>query len=139
MITQRHASPHDGIASKAPEYEADGSGRQTGPPEVRAVSRARGTGSAGAAAVRFCHRPAAGLLVTSAPGTFRYRGGICRDVRRLGRGQRAAFTVHAIAAARAAGRTLKLRATATAPGARTAFGADRIAVIAQSFAGTGRG
>jgi choice-of-anchor A domain-containing protein len=98
---------------------------------------ARGTGSDGAEAVRFCHRPPADLLITSAPGTFLYRGRVCRDVSRLGRGQRASFTVHAIAAARAAGRTLRLRATATAPDARPAAGSDRIAVIAQSFAGTG--
>ncbi len=98
---------------------------------------ARGTGIDGAESVRFCHRPPAGLLMTSAPGTFRYRGRVCRDVGRLARGQRASFTVHAIAAARAAGRTLRLRATATAPDARPAAGSDRIAVIAQSFAGTG--
>jgi choice-of-anchor A domain-containing protein len=100
---------------------------------------ARGTGSAGADAVRFCHRVPSGLLMTSAPGTFRFRGRVCRDVARLRAGQRASFTVHAIAAARAAGRTLALRATATAPEAPIARGSARIAVIAQSFAGTGRG
>jgi hypothetical protein len=98
---------------------------------------ARGTGRDGAASVRFCHRPPARLLMTSAPGTFRYRGRVCRDVRRLARGQRAAFTVHAIPAASAGGRTLPLRATATAPDARPATASDRIAVVAQSFAGTG--
>jgi hypothetical protein len=75
--------------------------------------------------------------MTSAPGAFRYRGSVCRDVRRLARGQRAAFTVHAIPASSAGGRTLALRATASAPGARRAAGSDRIAVIAQSFVGTG--
>jgi choice-of-anchor A domain-containing protein len=99
----------------------------------------RGTGSDGAESVRFCHRVPAGLLMTSAPGTFRFRGRVCRDVTRLRAGQRASFTVHAIAAARAAGRTLALRATASAPDAATALGSARIAVIAQSFAGTGRG
>jgi hypothetical protein len=79
------------------------------------------------------------MLVTSAPGTFRYRGRVCRDVRRLARGQRAGFTVYAIPAARAGGQTLLLRATATAPGARPAAGSDRIAIVAQSFAGTGCG
>ena len=74
--------------------------------------------------------------MTSAPGTFRYRGRVCRDVARLARGQRASFTVHAIPAASAGGRTLPLRATATAPEARPAR-PDRIAVVAQSFAGTG--
>jgi choice-of-anchor A domain-containing protein len=100
---------------------------------------ARGAGRHGAEAVRFCHRLPAGLLMTSAPGTFRYRGRVCRDVASLRPGQRAAFTVRAIAAASAGGRTLHLRATATAPGARLAIGSDRMAVVAQSFAGTGRG
>jgi hypothetical protein len=68
-----------------------------------------------------------------------YRGRVCRDVSPLRPGQTASFTVHAIAAARAAGRTLTLLATAAAPGAALAVGSDRIAVIAQSFAGTGRG
>ena len=98
---------------------------------------ARGTGSDGAQSVRFCHRPPARLLMTSAPGTFRYRGRVCRDVSRLRAGQRAAFTVHAIPASSAGGRTLRLRATATAPDARPATGSDRIAVVAQTFAGTG--
>jgi hypothetical protein len=98
---------------------------------------ARGTGRDGARSVRFCHRPPARLLMTSAPGTFRYRGRVCRDVRRLGRGQRAAFTVHAIPAASAGGRTLPLRATATAPDARPAAASERIAVAEQSFVGTG--
>ena len=98
---------------------------------------ARGTGTDGAESVRFCHRPPARLLVTSAPGTFRYRGRVCRDVRRLARGQRAAFTVHAIPASSAGGRTLPLRATATAPDARPAVGSDRLAVVAQSFVGSG--
>lgn len=98
---------------------------------------ATGTGRDGARAVRFCHRPPARLLVTSAPGTFPYRGRVCRDVHRLARGQRAAFTVHAIPAASAGGRTLPLRATATAPDARPATASRRIAVAAQSFVGTG--
>ncbi|MGZ4271892.1 MAG: choice-of-anchor A family protein [Solirubrobacteraceae bacterium] len=98
---------------------------------------ARGTGSDGAVSVRFCHRPPARLLMTSAPGTFRYRGRVCRDVSRLARGQQASFVVNAIPASSAGGRTLALRATASAPDARTAVGRDRIAVIAQSFVGTG--
>jgi hypothetical protein len=100
---------------------------------------ARGTGRDGAESVRFCHRVPAGLLMTSAPGTFRYRGRLCRDVSRLRPGQRASFTVHAIAAASAGGRTLRLPATAAAPGARIATDLGHIAVIAQSFVGTGRG
>jgi choice-of-anchor A domain-containing protein len=100
---------------------------------------ARGAGTDGADSVRFCHRPPAGLLVTSAAGTFRYRGQVCRDVRRLARGQQASFVVRAIPAASAGGRMLRLRATATAPDAQTARASDRMAVIAQSFAGTGRG
>jgi choice-of-anchor A domain-containing protein len=98
---------------------------------------ARGTGRDGAHSVRFCHRPPARLLMTSAPGAFRYRGRVCRDVRRLARGQRAGFTVNAIPAASAGGRTLPLRATATAPDARPAAASRRIAVAAQSFVGTG--
>jgi choice-of-anchor A domain-containing protein len=99
---------------------------------------ARGTGSDGARSVRFCHRPPPPLLMTSAPGTFRYRGRVCRDVSRLARGQQASFVVNAIPAASAGGRTLPLLATATAPDARPAVGSGRIAVAAQSFAGTGR-
>jgi hypothetical protein len=98
---------------------------------------ARGTGRAGARSVRFCHRPPARLLLTSAPGTFRYRGRVCRDVSHLRSGQRAGFTVNAIPAASAGGRTLPLLATATAPEAQPAAGSDRIAVVAQSFGGTG--
>jgi choice-of-anchor A domain-containing protein len=98
---------------------------------------ARGTGRDGARSVRFCHRPPARLLMTSAPGTFRYRGRVCRDVRRLGRGQRVGFTVNAIPASSAGGRSLPLRATATAPDARPAAASERIAVAAQSFVGTG--
>jgi choice-of-anchor A domain-containing protein len=98
---------------------------------------ARGTGKDGAESVRFCQRPPPRLLMTSAPGTFRHRGRVCRDVSRLRRGQRASFVVHAIPASSAGGRRLRLLATATAPEARPAVGSDRIAVIAQSFAGTG--
>ncbi|HEX6696694.1 MAG TPA: choice-of-anchor A family protein [Solirubrobacteraceae bacterium] len=98
---------------------------------------ARGAGSDGARSVRFCHRPPARLLMTSAPGTFRWRGQVCRDVSRLARGQQTSFVVHAIPAASAGGRTLALRATATAPDARPAVAGDRIAVVAQTFAGSG--
>ncbi len=98
---------------------------------------ARGTGRDGARSVRFCHRPPPLLLMTSAPGTFRYRGRVCRDVSRLARGRRAAFTVNAIPASSAGGRRLALRATATAPDARPAAGSARIVVAAQSFAGSG--
>ena len=45
--------------------------------------------------------------------------------------------MNAIPASSAGGRTLPLLATATAPDARPAVGADRIAVVAQTFAGTG--
>jgi hypothetical protein len=98
---------------------------------------ARGTGRDGAHAVRFCHRPPARLLMTAAPGTFRSHGRVCRDVSRLALGQRASFTVHAIAASSAGGRTLALRATATAPDALPAAGSTHIAVVAQSFVGSG--
>ena len=99
---------------------------------------ARGTGSDGAASVRFCHRPPARLLVTSAPGTFRYRGRVCRDVSRLR--ARAARGVHR---ARHPGRERRRahaarcsrRPRRPTPGRRR--GRDRIAVVAQTFAGTG--
>jgi hypothetical protein len=122
-------------ANVAVSVDAPAVARVGEPVSYRVV--ARGTGRDGARSLRFCHRPPARLLMTSAPGTFRYRGRVCRDMRRLSRGQRAAFTVHAIPAASAGGRSLPLRATATAPDARPAAGSDRIAVLAQSFVGTG--
>jgi choice-of-anchor A domain-containing protein len=128
LVTRRPASVAVGV-------DAPSSARVGEPVAYRVV--ARGTGRDGARAVRFCHRPPARLLMTSAPGTFRYRGRVCRDVSRLARGQRASFVVHAIPASSAGGRTLPLRATATAPEARPATGRDRLAVIAQAFAGTG--
>jgi choice-of-anchor A domain-containing protein len=122
-------------ANVAVAVQAPAVARVGDPVSYRVV--ARGTGSDGARAVRFCHRPPARLLMTSAPGTFRYRGRVCRDVSRLARGQQASFVVHAIPASSAGGRIVPLLATATAPDARLAVGADRIAVAAQSFAGTG--
>jgi choice-of-anchor A domain-containing protein len=122
-------------ANIAVGVQAPTSARVGEPVAYRVV--ARGTGRDGARSVRFCHRPPARLLMTSAPGTFRYRGRVCRDVSRLARGQQASFVVHAIPASSAGGRTLLLRATATAPDARPAAGSERIAVAAQSFAGTG--
>jgi hypothetical protein len=62
---------------------------------------------------------------------------VCRDVSRLAPRQRASFVVHAILASSAGGRTLPLRATASAPDAQAAVGRDRIAVVAQTFAGSG--
>jgi choice-of-anchor A domain-containing protein len=122
-------------ANIAVGVQAPASARVGEPVAYRVV--ARGTGSDGARSVRFCHRPPARLLMTSAPGAFRYRGRVCRDVSRLARGQQASFVVHAIPASSAGGRTLPLRATAIAPDARPAVGSDRLAVVAQSFAGTG--
>jgi choice-of-anchor A domain-containing protein len=128
LVVRRPASV--AVAVRAPALARVGE-----PVAYRVV--ATGTGSEGARAVRFCHRPPARLLMTAAPGTFRYRGRVCRDVSRLARGQRASFVVRAIPASSAGGRTLRLRATASAPDARTAVGRDRIAVVAQAFAGTG--
>lgn len=97
-----------------------------------------GTGRAGARSVRFCHRPPAGLLVASAPGAFRVRGGLlCRDVRRLRKGQRASFLVRAVPAARTAGRTLGLRTTAAAPGAPPSRAATPMRVLARAYDGRG--
>jgi hypothetical protein len=128
LVVRRPASV--AVAVRAPALARVGE-----PVAYRVV--ATGTGRDGARAVRFCHRPPARLLVTSAPGAFRYHGRVCRDASRLARGQRASFVVHAIPASSAGGRTLPLRATASAPDARTVVGRDRIAVVAQASAGTG--
>lgn len=97
-----------------------------------------GTGRSGARFVRFCHRPPAGLLVSSAPGGFRIRGGLlCRDVRRLRKGRRASFLVRVVPAARAAGRTLALRTTAAAPGAPPSRASTPMRVLARAYDGRG--
>ncbi len=94
-------------------------------------------GSLGAAFVRICQRPPAGLSVTSARGTFRRHGSICRDVDRIARRGSAGFTVEAIPMAAVAGRTLVLPATASAPGLATAHGSDAVAIHARRFEGNG--
>jgi len=97
-----------------------------------------GTGRTGARFVRFCHRPPAGLLVSSAPGAFHARGGLlCRDVRRLRKGQRASFRVRVVPAARTAGRTLGLRATAQAPGAPSSRASTPMRVLDRAYDGRG--
>lgn len=96
--------------------------RITAPRTVRVGQRfayrvvATGGTPAGAAFVRICHRPAADLLVTAHPGAVRRGGALCRDVRRLRRGARAGFTVHAIGRRQTPGPLRRLRATADAPG-----------------------
>lgn len=96
-----------------------------------------GTGRRGARFVRFCHRPPAGLLVSSAPGAFRRGDLLCRDVPRLGRGQRSSFAVRAVAAASAAGRRLRLGVTALAPGAPPSRTSIPLRVLAGGFGGRG--
>jgi len=93
--------------------------------------------SAAALFVRVCQRAPAGLLITAAPGTFRSNGEICRDVNAIPRGGATGFTVHAIPAATAAGRTLVLPAEASAPGLQTAHGQDAVAIVAEGFSGNG--
>ena len=97
---------------------------------------ARGTGSDGARSVRFCHRPPARLLMTSAPGTFRYRGRVCRDVSawRAGSAPPSPSTRSRRRAPAGARCALRRRPPRPTRGRR---GADRIAVVAQTFAGTG--
>jgi hypothetical protein len=57
-----------------------------------------GAGRAGADAARVCTRVPASFTATRAPGTFRYQGMRCLDVRGLGRGQRRSFLVYAVPA-----------------------------------------
>ena len=99
--------------------------------------RASVGGAAGAMFVRICQRPPGGLLVTSAPGTFRSKGEICRDVDSIAHNGSAGFTVQAIPAAAAAGRTLVLPAQASAPGLHTAHGQDAVAIVAEALKGNG--
>ncbi|HTA31807.1 MAG TPA: hypothetical protein VK721_00105 [Solirubrobacteraceae bacterium] len=80
---------------------------------------------------------APGLLVTSAPGTFRYRGSICRDLSSVARSGSAGFTVYAVPSVGTAGRTLSLPAQASAPGVATAHGHDSVAVGSEGFKGNG--
>jgi len=96
-----------------------------------------GTGRQGARFVRFCHRPLPGLLVSSAPGAFRRGGRLCRDVRRLRPGQRASFLVHVVPAARSAGRSFRLDATARAPGAPSSRASIPMRVLARTYGGRG--
>ncbi len=93
--------------------------------------------AAAAREVRLCQRPTAGLLIASAPGTFRWHGSICRDFHRIRGGASAGFTVSAVAEARAAGRTLALPAAATAPGLAGARGRDTVAIVDAHFKGNG--
>jgi choice-of-anchor A domain-containing protein len=95
-------------------------------------------GEAGAHFVRVCSRAPRGLLVNARPHTFRYRGRICRDVRRLRRGQHAGFTVTAVPASYAAGRTLSILAGAGLPDKpRAASAHAQVLVADEVFTGTG--
>ena len=110
------------VAVRAP---AAGRRRRAG----RLPCRRAGTGRDGARRCASATARRARLLMTSAPGTFRYRGRVCRDVSRLR--PRAARRLHR---ARDPGGERRrahpaLRATATAPDARPATGSDRIAVV----------
>jgi choice-of-anchor A domain-containing protein len=92
----------------------------------------------GVDAVRLCHTPTRGLLVSSAPGTRRSGRRICLDISHLASGATRAFTVHAVASAQYAGRSVLLPAAAAAPGlARAARGASRTAIVAEEPSGLG--
>jgi choice-of-anchor A domain-containing protein len=101
---------------------------------VVATSRAK----AGAHFVRVCSPVPEGLLIIARPQTFRYRGRICRDVRRLRHGQRAGFTVTAVPAAFVAGRTLSIQASASLPDKPRAARAHAPVLVRNAlFEGTG--
>lgn len=61
--------------------------------------RVTGGGQAGATSVRLCTRPPTSMVQAHAPGTFRYRGMLCRSASRLGSGQSLSFTVSGLASA----------------------------------------
>jgi choice-of-anchor A domain-containing protein len=95
-------------------------------------------GKEGAQFVRVCSRVPRGLLVNARPHTFRYHGRICRDLRRLRRGERRGFTVTAVPAAYAAGRTLSIRGSAGLPDKpRAARAGAQVLVADARFPGTG--
>jgi hypothetical protein len=104
---------------------------------MRYQVRAHVGSRAPASFVRICQRPPQGLLVTSAPGTFRYRGSICRDLESIEHSGSAGFTVYAVPGAATAGHTLSLPAQASAPGIVTAHGYESVAVAGEGFTGNG--
>ncbi|WP_210495286.1 choice-of-anchor A family protein [Patulibacter sp. SYSU D01012] len=127
LVTSRTPDPNatNNVAAAGVRVVADRpalSVRIVAPRTVRVGQRfgyrvvATGGAPGGAAFVRICHRPAADLLVTAHPGAVRRGGALCRDVRRLGRGDRAGFTVHAVGRRQTPGPLRRLRATADAPG-----------------------
>lgn len=123
--------PRVAVAVRAPRVAQAGD-------EIAYRVSATGSGRRGARFVRFCHRPPAGLLVTSSPGAFRNGTLLCRDAPRLPRGQTSSFVVKAIPAARTAGRTLLLGASARAPGLRPVPRAvARMRVLGERFSGRG--
>jgi choice-of-anchor A domain-containing protein len=67
---------------------------------LRYTARATGGGQSGATSVRLCTRPPSSMVQAHAPGTFLYRGTLCRSVSRLGRGHSISFTVFGYASAR---------------------------------------
>lgn len=92
----------------------------------------------GVDAVRLCHRPSRGLLVSSAPGTRRVNGRICLDISRLAAGTTRAFTVHAVASAQYAGRRALLPAAADSPNrGRAVRGAAVTAIVDEEPSGLG--
>jgi choice-of-anchor A domain-containing protein len=78
--------------------------------------------------VRLCQKPPTGLRITSAPKTFRHRGSICRNFKKIPAGGSAGFTVNGVPGTKAAGRTLSLTAQASAPSLKTAKTRRSIAI-----------
>jgi choice-of-anchor A domain-containing protein len=122
---------HLRVAVNAPPLAPTGT-----PFRYRVVATSRG--KEGAQFVRVCSRTPRGLLVGARPHTFRYRGRICRDFRRIRRGRQVGFAVTAVPAAFAAGRTLSIPASAGLPDRpRAARGRADVLVKAALFEGTG--
>ncbi|WCB92433.1 hypothetical protein DSM104299_01128 [Baekduia alba] len=89
-------------------------------------------------AVQLCHRPARGLLVLSAPGTYQSHGRLCMDISRLRAGHTSAFLVHAVASAQYAGRRVLLPASADSPNrARPARGLSATQIVDVEPSGLG--
>jgi choice-of-anchor A domain-containing protein len=130
-VVSKYPAAHLGVAVSAPPVVPVGT-----PFSYRVI--ASSGGKAGAQFVRVCSRVPRGLLVSARPRTFRYRGRICRDLRRLRPGQRAGFSVTAVPAAFAAGRALSIPASAGLPEEpRAARARSRVLVEDAFFEGTG--
>ena len=105
---QHHQQRRDGRRGRDEPRRRRCASRSTRPPSRAPASASRYRVSVRAplrevSAVQLCHRPARGLLVLSAPGTYTSHGRLCIDVTRLRAGHTRAFSVHAVASAQYAG------------------------------------